>query len=84
MDIEDLKSPGLQEKLKSARSIDELVELAKEEGMELTDEQVEQISGGGVWNHPKSCPACGKGNIYHYGAEYFCKDCGHSWVEGGW
>ena len=84
MNFEDLKNPELQDKLKSVKTADELIELAKEEGVELTDEQVERISGGGLWNHPSSCPACGKGTIYHYGASYYCRDCGHEWNEGGW
>ena len=46
MNFEDLKNPELQEKLKSAKTADELVELVKAEGMELTDEQLEAIAGG--------------------------------------
>ena len=84
MNFEDLKNPELQEKLKTCKNQNDLLELAREEGVELTDEEIEQISGGGVWNHPKSCPKCGKGNIYHYGAQYYCRDCGHEWTEGGW
>lgn len=46
MDIEGLKNTELQEKLKSAKTPDDLVALAKEEGIELTDDQIEAISGG--------------------------------------
>ena len=46
MNFEDLNNPELQEKLKSAKTADELVALAKEEGLELTDEQLEAVSGG--------------------------------------
>lgn len=84
MNLEDLKSPELQEKLKSANTFEDLMTIANEEGVELTDEQIDQISGGGAWNHPKNCPACGKENIYHYGAQYYCRDCGHEWTDGGW
>ena len=49
MDFEDLKNPELQEKLKSSNTFEELVALAKEEGIELTDDQLEAISGGGKW-----------------------------------
>ena len=35
-----------KEKAKACKSIDELIELAKTEGVELSDEQVEAISGG--------------------------------------
>ena len=37
MNFEDLKNPELQEKLKSAKSAEDLVALAKAEGLELTD-----------------------------------------------
>ena len=45
MNYEDL-TPEQQEKAKACKSIDELIELAKTEGVELSDEQVEAISGG--------------------------------------
>ena len=49
MKFEDLKNPELQEKLKSANTPDELVALAKGEGLELTDAQLEAVSGGKEW-----------------------------------
>ena len=49
MNFEDLKNPELQEKLKSANTPEELLALAKEEGYELSDEQLEAISGGKSW-----------------------------------
>ena len=49
MEFKDLKNPEVQEKLKSAKSFEELVALAKEEGLELSDEQIEAISGGDEW-----------------------------------
>ena len=48
MNIDDLKNPELQEKLKSAKTPEEMLALAREEGFELTDEELEGISGG--WN----------------------------------
>ena len=54
MNFEDLKNPELQEKLKSANTPDELVALAKEEGLELTDDQLEAMSGGKEWYHKGS------------------------------
>lgn len=83
MDFNDLTDEQ-KAKAKDCRTPEDLVALAQEEGVELTDRQIEQISGGGVWNHPKSCPACGKGNIYHYASEYHCRDCGYTWTDGGW
>ena len=46
MDFEDLKDPKLQEKLKSAKTAEDILALAKEEGYELSDGQLESISGG--------------------------------------
>ena len=48
MNFEELKNPELQEKLKSAKTPEEMLALAREEGFELTDEELEGISGG--WN----------------------------------
>ena len=39
-------SPELQEKLKAAKTAEELVDLAREEGVELSDEQLDSIAGG--------------------------------------
>jgi hypothetical protein len=46
MNFEDLKNPEFQEKLKSAQTPEELAALAKAEGVELSDEQLETIAGG--------------------------------------
>lgn len=46
MNFEDMKNPEFQEKLKAAKTPEELVALAKEEGLALTDEQIEAISDG--------------------------------------
>ena len=55
MDTIDTSSftPEQLEKAKACKTADELVALAKEEGVELTDEQLDAISGG-KWN-----PHCG-------------------------
>ena len=47
MNFEDLKNPELQEKLKSAKTPEELAAIAKSEGIELSDEKLEALSGGG-------------------------------------
>ena len=49
MNFEDLKDPELQEKLKSAKTAEDILELAKEEGYELADEDLDSVSGGS-WN----------------------------------
>ena len=66
-------------KLKGCNNVEELLALAKQEGIELTDEQLEAVSGGcgtttGYWG----CPYCG----YRWGAESVgyprlrCHGCG--------
>ena len=45
MDIKDI-TPEQCEKIKACKTSEELVALAKEEGCELTEEQLDAISGG--------------------------------------
>lgn len=56
MNIEDL-SPELLEKAKACESAEELFALAKEEGIELGEKELEAINGGMVsgWSIP-GCP----------------------------
>ena len=56
MKFEDL-SPELQEKAIACKTPDELFELAKSEGMELGEEELDAINGGMVsgWSIP-GCP----------------------------
>ena len=61
-------SPDVQKKLADASS-DELIQLATENGIDLTDEQLDAISGGSLWdgktgNYTTNCPACGKTIIW--------------------
>ena len=58
MSIEDL-SPDVVEKVKACKTPEEMLALAKEEGYELTDEQLESVSGG--WDLPCNCDAEGCG-----------------------
>ena len=46
MNFEDLKNPELQEKLKSAKTAEEILAIAKEEGYQLSDEELSAVSGG--------------------------------------
>ena len=57
MHFEDSKDPELQERLKNCKTTDELVKLAKEEGMELSDEQLDSVAGG-AWGHPCNDDTC--------------------------
>ena len=49
MDFENL-SPELKEKAIACKTSEELLELAKSEGIELNDEQIAAISGGQSWH----------------------------------
>ena len=46
MSFEDLKSPELQDKLKSCKTTDEIIGLVRAEGVDLTDEQLQALAGG--------------------------------------
>ena len=38
------------EKAKACKSAEDLIALAKAEGVELSDEQLQAVAGGGIWN----------------------------------
>ena len=47
-------------KAKLCKNTKEVLELIKEEGVELTQEQLEAVNGGGCTTYDKTpCPACG-------------------------
>ena len=72
-------------KVKTCKNSDELLMLAKAEGVELTDEQIEAVSGGGCFSSMK-CPNCGSKDFrklpdYQISgcSTYKCNTCGHEW-----
>ena len=77
-------------KVEACKSSEEIIELAKAEGIELTDEQLEAVSGGNCFTsfEFRKCPECG--SKYHdkepiEGSDgsmgYRCERCGHFWTE---
>ena len=44
-------SDDLKEKVTACKTSEELMNLAKSEGIELTDEQMDAISGGSTWTN---------------------------------
>ncbi len=62
IDFENL-TPELKEKAKACKTPEDILELAKAEGYELSDEEIEGISGG--W-----CP----GNCDNYTCKDLCHD----------
>lgn len=68
-------------KVKACKNQEEILKLAKEEGIELNDEQLEAVSGGCSDPHKGKCPKCGTectrfvdGNSGR--ALYNCPKCG--------
>ena len=70
-------------KIKACKSQEEIFELAKQEGIELTDEQLEAVNGGACSNTDNCppCPSCGSSNVKLRQSgntlkKYKCNDCG--------
>lgn len=67
-------------KLKTCQSHEEILKAAKEEGVELTDEQLFAVSGGHCLNE-FDCPNCGEpiesGTNCDKYYNYTCPHCGH-------
>ena len=57
MNINDL-TPEQREKAKNCKTPEELLSLAEKEGYELSDDEVEAISGGAAWDHDKGVDPC--------------------------
>lgn len=55
MKFEDL-TPEQQEKARACSSTEELIELAKAEGAELSDEELDGLAGGSDWYCASVCP----------------------------
>ena len=77
-------------KVKSCKNQQELLELAKSEGIELNDEQLSAVNGGVCTSTPTFvCPVCGSKDItYSHNensiAEWYsckCKKCSHHWLH---
>ena len=64
MRFEDL-TPEQQEKARACKTPEELMALAKEEGVELSGEQIEAISGGYVWSCSDDCSWQCMNNIFN-------------------
>lgn len=87
MDINTLTEEQ-RAKARACTTSDELIQFAKEEGVELTDEQLKSISGGGIWsddeptNTPPVCPFCRhSGTLEFRPDEVWCSNCFSSWKK---
>lgn len=56
MDIKDVPD-SIKERAKACKTPEELLALAKEEGYELSGEELDAVSGG-VWTTPDNCTLC--------------------------
>lgn len=66
-------------KLKACKSNEEILAAAKQEGIELTDEQLEAVSGGNCFTD-FDCPKCNgtiDGNSCDDYYNYTCPHCGY-------
>ena len=81
-------------KVEACKSSEEIINLAKAEGIELTDEQLEAVSGGGCFSGTDKCPECGSEEISTSHKDhketvrgtgdsteyiYTCRKCGYKW-----
>lgn len=91
MELNDFTSE-LQAKMQEAKNPEEVLALCKEEGIELSDDDLEKVSGG--WSSSDdggpSCPVCGSTNVtidatntssgLYSVEEFTCHSCGHVWT----
>lgn len=72
-------------KLKRCRGSEEMLKLAKEEGIELSDEQLEAVNGGSCAAPLPLCPRCNRDEAVYiprtdHVMEYECNACGYRWT----
>lgn len=80
MNYEDL-TPEQLAKAKDCKTLEDVLAFAKSEFIELDNEQIESIAGGGwgVSGDKSACPECGSKAIDKDPDSWRCLDCGHSW-----
>jgi len=73
-------------RIKECKSNEEILKLAKEEGIELTDEQLSAVSGGSACEEV-NCPKCGSTDTemidesFYSNPIYKCHSCGCQWTD---
>ena len=72
-------------KVEMCKNYEEIIALAKAEGFELNDEQLEAVSGGGCSRSIPKCPNCGSSDVQMQLLEantkdyFICRTCDHKW-----
>ena len=67
-------------KLSKCTTAEEVLQLAKEEGRELTDDELEMIAGGADWHAVEEpCPYCKHPVTYIEKGTHFCLRCYRKW-----
>ena len=72
MDYDALKDPEFQEKLKGAKTAQELAELVRTQGIDLSDEDLQAISGGSDWYDASEWGDCESDDCPSYGSILAC------------
>ena len=69
-------TPEQINKAKACKNQQDLLDLAKAEGIELTNEQLTAISGGSCADSSSvECPLCGSHDIGNKGEKLYCRNC---------
>lgn len=76
MNLDDI-TPEQRRKAAACRNGEELLALAKAEGVDLTDEQLDAIAGGleKDWFGDFKCPNCGEQVNTYTDGSYWCPYC---------
>lgn len=79
MELKDV-SPEQREKINACNSPEAIMALAKEEGYELSESELDQISGGAWSTYGVTCPECKKviKLSSNESQDVTCPSCGHN------
>ena len=70
-------------KVRAISDTRDLLVLAQDEGVELTDEQLEAVSGGACAATTEGCPSCGSTHYTIQDGYGHCAQCKKVWYIGG-
>lgn len=86
-DVSSTLTDGQKEKAEACKTVDEFIEFAGDEGIELPAEILDNISGGGCRYQGKDfivkCRRCDTGKPYSQLQYGYCKDCIKEMADAG-